>query len=194
MAVAITREPEPFRTNFASGDYDRARLIAAGIYTASLIGFLVAALMGWAGLTEQREAKAMQDNLARVQQHAARVRGELKTMGLVADDPAAVAALTKRVEILNQILEQKAFSWTTLLNELESVVPKNVSLRSVQPDDRKGEVKLQGVALTLADLTALMTAMEHSGRFADVFLQQQRTTDENRVEFSIQSTYRRTGP
>jgi hypothetical protein len=38
-----------------------------------------------------------------------------------------------------------------------------------------------------------MIALEQSGRFTDVFLQQQKTAENNRVEFSIQCTYRLAG-
>jgi hypothetical protein len=56
---------------------------------------------------------------------------------------------------------------------------------------KTGVVALQGVALSLQDLTQFMIALERGGRFTDVFLQQQKTTDRDWVEFSIQCTYRR---
>lgn len=188
----MVREPEPFRTNFASGDYDRARIIAGVIYAGAIAGAVLAAAIAWWGTQERHEVAAMQENLIRVQQQSARLRIELQSLGFVPDDQRAVEVLTKRVEGLNRILDHKGFSWTMLLNDLESSVPRNVSLQNIQPDLKTGVVRLQGVALTLRDLTTLMTALEQSGRFTDVFLQQQKTADRDRVEFSIQTAYRRT--
>lgn len=187
----MVREPEPFRTNFASGDYDRARVIAGGLYAAAFAGAVLAAAIVWWGTQERHEVAAMQENLIRVQQQSARLRSDLQSLGFSPDDQRAVDGLTKRVEGLNRIIEHKGFSWTMLLNDLESSVPRNVSLQNIQPDLKTGVVRLQGVALTLQDLTTLMTALEQSGRFTDVFLQQQRTADRDRVEFSIHTTYRR---
>jgi Tfp pilus assembly protein PilN len=76
------------------------------------------------------------------------------------------------------------------MNDLEAVVPRNVSVKSIRPDLKTKKVALDGVALTLQDVTALMTALQASGRFGDVFLQQQRATDANRTEFVIECVYR----
>jgi Tfp pilus assembly protein PilN len=101
-----------------------------------------------------------------------------------------VDRLVKRVGGLNQVLESKALSWTALLNDLEAVVPRNVSLSSIRPDLKTRKLTIEGVALTLQDVTALMTALQTSGKFTDVFLQQQKATEENRTEFTIECVYR----
>lgn len=183
-------DPEPFRTDFASPDYARARLVGAGLYVASVLGVVLAAAMWWWASENRLEAAALQENVVRVQQQASRLRDELRTVGFSPDDSAAVDALTKQVAALNQVLEAKAFSWTALLNDLEAAVPKKVSIGSIRPDLKTRTLTLDGVALTLQDVTALMTSLQESGRFTDVFLQQQRNTEDNRTEFTIQCTYR----
>lgn len=189
MAVAVVVEPEPFRTDFASTHYARVRLMAAGLYATSVLGVALAAAMWWWASESRHEVAALQENVARVQQQASRLRDELRGVGFSPDDSAAVDALGKRVAALNQILEAKAFSWTGLLNDLEAAVPRKVSISSIRPDLKTKTLTLDGVALTLQDVTALMTALQESGRFADVFLQQQKSTEDNRTEFTIQCTY-----
>lgn len=190
MAIVIAKEPEPFRTNFSSGGYARARLIAAALYAASVVALLVAGVNVWRALDGRQEAAAMRESVARVQQQSARFRADLRALGFSADDPRAVSDFTKQVADLNDILEYKTFSWTTLLNDLEAAVPRNVSISSIHPEIKGRVIALQGVALTLQDLAKLMIALEQSGRFTDVFLQQQKTTENNWVEFNIQCTYR----
>jgi Tfp pilus assembly protein PilN len=193
MAVVISKGPEPFRTNFASGAYERARLINAALYAVAVAALVLAGVTVWWAADDRREAAAMQGNVDRVRQQSARLRDELQRLGFSPDAPGAVADLAKRVAGVNQILEQKAFSWTTLLNDLEAAVPRNISIGSIRPELKSGGVALDGTALTLQDLAKLMIALEQSGRFTDVFLQRQRTAEHERVEFSIQCSYRRAG-
>ncbi|MEW6684250.1 MAG: PilN domain-containing protein [Nitrospirota bacterium] len=190
MALSMVRDPEPFRTDFASPDYARARLVGAGLYAASLLGVVLAAAMWWWASENRREVTALQENVGRVQQQASRLRDELRGVGFSPDDSAAVDALAKQVAALNQVLEAKAFSWTGLLNDLEAAVPRKVSVSSLRLDLKTRTLTLDGVALALQDVTALMTSLQESGRFTDVFLQQQRNTEDNRTEFTIQCTYR----
>ncbi|OGW63360.1 MAG: hypothetical protein A2638_04275 [Nitrospirae bacterium RIFCSPHIGHO2_01_FULL_66_17] len=193
MAVVISKGPEPFCTNFASGAYERARLINAALYAVAVAALVLAGVTVWWAADDRREAAAMQGNVDRVRQQSARLRDELQRLGFSPDAPGAVADLGKRVAGVNQILEQKAFSWTTLLNDLEAAVPRNISIGSIRPELKSGGVALDGTALTLQDLAKLMIALEQSGRFTDVFLQRQRTAEHERVEFSIQCSYRRAG-
>ncbi len=190
MAAPQSQAPELFRTNFASGEYARSRAIAAALYAIALCGVALAAGMGWWASETRREAAALEENMARVQQQASRLREELRGAGFSPDDPTAVERLGTQVVGLNQILEFKAFSWTALMNDLEAVVPRNVSIQSIRPDLKTKRLMFDGVALTLQDVTALMTALQTSGRFADVFLQRQKTTEENRTEFAIECVYR----
>ena len=190
MGAPLSQVPEAFRTNFASGDFARSRVLAAALYLVALGGIVIAAAMGWWVSDIQRDATALEENVTRVHQQTSRLREELRKAGFSPDDPAAVERLVKRVSGLNQVIEAKAFSWTALMNDLEAVVPRNVSINSIRPELKTKKVSLDGVALTLGDVTALMTALQTSGRFSDVFLQQQKATDENRTEFTIECVYR----
>ncbi len=193
MGLATVEEPTVFRTNFASSQYRRIRLMAVGLYGVSALGVMLAAAMWWWASENRREEAVLEENVARVQQQVTRLREDLRAVGFSPDNDAAVDALVKQVAAFNQILETKAFSWTALLNDLEAAVPKNVSVSSIRPDLKTKTVTLDGVALGLQDVTALMTSLQGRGRFADVFLQQQRNTEDNRIEFSIQCTYRGRG-
>ncbi|MFZ5861711.1 MAG: PilN domain-containing protein [Nitrospirota bacterium] len=193
MAAPLSQVPEAFQTNFSSGEYARTRVIAAALYAFALVGLGLAGGMWWWGGEIREEAAGLEDNVERVRRQTSRVRDELRKAGFSPDDPAAVQRLIKQVGGLNLILDAKSFSWTALLNDLEAVVPRNVSVNSIRPDLKTKKVTLDGVALTLQDVTALMTALQTSGRFDDVFLQQQRATEENRTEFVIECRYR-SGP
>jgi len=191
MAPLAVHEPQAFRTNFASGAVDRARLLNGILYVTALLGLLLAGASVWSAFDTRRDAGAMQENRARVRQQSARLRAELQSAGFSSDDSGAVADLAKRVAIVNQIIEQKAFSWTTFVSDLEALVPTSVSIASIHPDLKDRVVTLQGTALNLQGLTSFLIALERSTRFENVFLSQQKAGEEGVVEFSIRCTYRR---
>jgi type IV pilus assembly protein PilN len=190
MAALPSSAPEAFRTNFASGEFAQSRVVAAALYVLAFLGIVFAIGMVWWSTDLRREVTALEENVTRVRQQTARLREELRQAGFSPDDSAAVARLVKQVDGLNQVIDAKSFSWTALMNDLEAVVPRNVSIKSIRPDLKTKKVTFDGVALTLQDVTALMIALQTSGRFGDVFLQQQKATDENRTEFAIECVYR----
>ncbi len=190
MTALPSPVPEAFRTNFASGEFARSRLVAAALYALAFLGIVFAIGMVWWASDLRREVAALEENVARVHQQTSRLREELRQAGFSPDDSAAVERLVKQVDGLNQVIDSKSFSWTALMNDLEAVVPRNVSIKSIRPDLKTKKVTFDGVALTLQDVTALMIALQTSGRFGDVFLQQQKATDENRTEFAIECVYR----
>jgi len=193
MAPLAVHEPHVFRTNFASGIVDRTRLLNRIFYLAALLGLLAAGANVWWGFDAQRDSAAMRENLARVRQQSARLHADLQSAGFSSDDSAAVADLAKRVATVNLILDQRAFSWTTFVSDLEAVVPASVSIASIHPDLKDQVVTLQGTALKLQDLTSFLIALERSPRFENVLLSQQKTGEEGVIEFSIRCTYRRPG-
>ena len=70
----------------------------------------------------------------------------------------------------NVIIRKKTFDWLTFLNAMESVLPEGVTVTSFEPKTATGELKLAGVALTFNGISMLLSNMETSGRFTDVYL------------------------
>jgi len=103
MALTVAREPAPFRTDFASPHYVRARLLSTGLYAASFLGVVLAVAMWWWASENRREAAAIHENVTRVQQHSARLREDLREVGFAPDSPAAVDALAKQVTLPDPI-------------------------------------------------------------------------------------------
>lgn len=53
-----------------------------------------------------------------------------------------LATLDTRTRFINENLEQRAFSWSTLLDELESVLPDDVRLLTIAPSFENGSILL----------------------------------------------------
>lgn len=75
-----------------------------------------------------------------------------------------------KIRFANQIIDKKAFSWISLLDRLETVVPDGVALNAIEPNTKTGELKLGGVAKSFKNMRQLMENLESSNYFRDVFL------------------------
>jgi Tfp pilus assembly protein PilN len=99
------------------------------------------------------------------------------------------------VQLLNQLLLRKSFSWTRVFANLERITPDDVRLVSLRPFvDEKGKIGLNMEirGRTLADATTFLRALEKSEIFTDVALALEEKKDANEVQFTL-STYYSTG-
>lgn len=78
------------------------------------------------------------------------------------------AALLQQVGALNEIFDQKAFSWTLAMENLETVLPGGVMVTTLEPvRDKTGEITLHLRVVGPRDLSVdLVRNLEHSRRFA----------------------------
>jgi Tfp pilus assembly protein PilN len=106
----------------------------------------------------------------------------------------ATAKLSE-VELLNQLLLRKSFSWTRVFANLERIMPDDVRLVSLRPFiDEQGKIGLNMEirGRSLADATTFLRALEKSEIFTDVALALEEKMDANEVQFTL-STYYSTG-
>lgn len=77
------------------------------------------------------------------------------------------AALLRRVNALNDIFDQKAFSWTLAIENLETVLPGGVMVTSLEPvRDKNGVITVHLRVVGPRDLGVdLVRNLEHSRRF-----------------------------
>lgn len=77
------------------------------------------------------------------------------------------AALVRQVNALNEIFDQKAFSWTLAMENLETVLPGGVMVTTLEPvRDKNGVITLHLRVVGPRDLgVELVRNLEHSRRF-----------------------------
>lgn len=77
------------------------------------------------------------------------------------------AALLEQVNALNEIFDQKAFSWTLAMENLETVLPGGVMVTTLEPvRDKSGVITLHLRVVGPRDLgVELVRNLEHSRRF-----------------------------
>ncbi len=83
---------------------------------------------------------------------------------------ANTADFLDRIEYVNGLIDQRIFSWTELLNDLEQVMPPNVQIASIRPRILGREISVEIVANARGNQDAIefVSNLEKSGRFFKV--------------------------
>ena len=179
------------RTNLSTRPFYNERGIHAGL---GLVGLIVIALtifnLTQIALLSRRQAvlagqATSAENRARdLRAHAASVRRGLDSKRLEAISTAARDA--------NAIIGQRLFSWTDLLNRLETTLPPDVRITSMRPNvDSKGAITvvMTVVGRRVEDIDRFMENLQSTGSFSDVFPREETATDDGLRQASIEGRY-----
>lgn len=113
------------------------------------------------------KAAAARTEAAKLDHSIARVQQERQGYQALMKQPENAAVLTG-AENLNQLIDQKAFSWTLAMEDLERVLPGGVQATTLEPtrDPKTGEITLKLRVLGPRDRAIeLVQNLEHSRRF-----------------------------
>lgn len=124
------------------------------------------------------EARATQ-----MRQQAQQVRSAVRQ-----DDLEQVLAAAREA---NALIDRRTFSWTQLLNQIETTLPPDVMLQSVQPGFSDGRivVRLNVIGRRIDDLDAFMQRLEKTGTFRDLLSRDEQLLENGTFRASIESVY-----
>lgn len=183
------------RTNLSTRPFYNVRLVRAvvGLLAAIVVGVTLFNVFEIIRLSANQrtvgaEAISAEDEADRLRTEAARIRSQIDTDEL--DRVAGAAAEA------NAIIDQRTFSFTTLLTQLEVTLPANVRIRAVRPRlERDGTVVvlITAEARTFDELDEFVEALEDTGAFRDVLPTVEETMDSGVIVATIQGTYQQPG-
>jgi len=116
--------------------------------------------------------------------HAAQTRQAIDTKQLDSISGAAREA--------NEIINQRLFSWTDLLNWIEKTLPDDVRITSLRPRvDRDGTVTVQMTVAgrSVDDIEQFMANLEETTAFSDVFPLQDERGEGGVVQATLEGKY-----
>ena len=157
-------------------------LIAISVY--QVYGYQQYSAMASDSREVEMKAKVDADSLARQLQS---INAKMKS--------GNAAAKLSEVEILNQLLLRKSFSWTQVFASLEKVKPEGVRLVSLRPfvdEQGKTGLNMDIRGRSLVDATEFLRTLEDSQVFTDVALAVEEKKDAlpmGEVEFSLSTYY-----
>ena len=74
------------------------------------------------------------------------------------------------VDYINRLIQQRTFSWTRLLNDLETLTPSNLQIVSIRPQIAGNEIGIEIIAngRSSHDYIEFISNLESSGKFYNV--------------------------
>ena len=139
-----------------------------------------------------QECRIIEVELDRVRQQDRNLIAEARHEGIDLSEEA-LKKLPFEVQLANQILEKRTFSWSRFLTELEHAIPSHLALISVRLDPAVTMVRLKGTATSLEDITTFTVGLQDHVTFKDPILAQHRVTPNGLMEFDITLQYRHEG-
>lgn len=129
---------------------------------------------------------ALDHEAAALEEEVVKLRGEAADLRGPRPDPERL----KQWAGLRGLVDRRSFSWSTLLNSLEDVLPPGVRLLSIAPNVKDGQVWLQinAVARRFEDRQALLRSLQQSPEFQEVFLESAGETEAGE-EFTYVARY-----
>lgn len=139
-----------------------------------------------------RDRHDMQARLDHVRTQDQQLLLEARQEGFDLSGPLA-QQLPAEVNVANQLLAKRNFSWTQFLSGLEAAIPPHVSIQSIRLDTGSEVVHLTGLAVTVEDVTALTVTLQDHAVFREPLLGQHRMGPDGLVEFDLTLRYRQPG-
>jgi Tfp pilus assembly protein PilN len=180
--------------NLASQPYEDARQFwlrwgsALAIAAVITLGLVIVAALGWKDASKDRLIMANQhreiDELDRKRAQAE------KTLNLPENRATRDAS-----QLLNELIERKAFSWTRVFEDMEKVMPPRVHLVSISPEldpDNQLSLKMVVAGNSRDRAIELTHRMEDSHRFAQTNVLSETTiqaTNGDTESFDITAIY-----
>ncbi len=153
----------------------------------------------WVGTTFHKKIDALENQTSMISSQTKEMVAQASARGMNLSSQAIIQ-IPQRISFIKHVRDRVGFSWTQLLTDLESAVPKNLMMSTVSLDEKTNTVLLNGSTPSLKELTRLMHQLEKHQAFRDVILTQhakkkkKKTGTQSFVVFSMKVSYEPTVP
>jgi type IV pilus assembly protein PilN len=157
MRISLNLATRPFA--------DRGPILRR-LRTAMAASLLAAVALGIGVYTLDQKAEAARQREHLLDLRLAAITRERQGYQAMMREPENAAVLSQ-AENLNQLFDEKSFSWTLAMEDLETVLPGGVQVTTLEPiRDKDGHISLHLRVLGARDRAiALVQNLEHSKRF-----------------------------
>jgi Tfp pilus assembly protein PilN len=176
--------------NLSTRPFYNDRLVTVAIAVGAVLVLLASIVNATQLIGLSSERSDIRSRLEADTREAARIRSEAEALqGRV--DRVTLARLATSAREANQLIDQRTFSWTSLLGQLEDTLPPDVRLTAISPQADRGvfRVSLAVVARDLDDIDTFIDALLETGGFYDVAPVEQRANDDGTYQAVVQASY-----
>lgn len=179
--------------NLASHPYEDARQFwqrwGTGLIALAAVALLAVSYTGWEVYKAHRDESAIES----IRKGIAGYDQKVSQAQAILDRPEN-RAMRERSAYLNNLFQQKAFSWTKVFEELERVMPPRLHVVSIKPEMEDNQLQLKLVVASDSRERALelVRKMEDSQRFQQTHIDQETHRlgqGSEEVQFDISSHY-----
>lgn len=185
------------RTNLSTRPFynDRLVALALGVVVTLVVALTAVNVERVYHLTSERASLRAEISA----DHARTTRADNAALAMQKSiDAKLLASLAAGTGEANILITRRAFSWTTLLNLLETTLPPNVRITSIAPQIDQGDrrVQLGMIAKSEEDVADFEDALLKTGQFYDVRPRTSEATDDGmrRVTLSMRYVQTETPP
>ena len=149
---------------------------------------------GWVAVVLHEKIDALENQTHAIITETGQEIALAKSTGLDLSDQA-IQKIPQQISFVKQVRERVGFSWTQLLTNLESAVPKGLMMSTVSLDEKTSTVLLNGSTSSLQKLNQLIHHLEKHHAFYNVILTQHAkkkksdSTEPSYIVFSIKVSY-----
>ena len=179
------------RTNLSTRPFYNERAVHFWLFVVAAVvvlatGFNMTRVLRYSRSDTTLTEKAAKDEErgADLRQQAARLRATV--------DLKQVEFASAEARKANELIDRRTFSWTELLNRLETTQPDDVRLVAVRPRvEKDGRIVLviNVVSKSVEDVDAFMESLEETGAFANLRPVVEQVDEEGLVQTALESDY-----
>ena len=180
------------RTNLSTRPFynERAVQVILGVFVVLVVAVTAFNVVQLIRLTDSQRtlgahAVESEREAARLRSEAAAIRAQINAKELEIVTSAAREA--------NSIIDQRAFSWSELFDQLERTLPDDVRITAVEPSLKEGQFVIQFSvqARRSEDVDQFIESLEKTGNFRNVITPAEQTNEQGLLEAVIRGTYTR---
>ena len=179
------------RTNLSTRPFYNVRAVQVtlGIFAGLVLAITLFNVVEIVRLAASQ--RSLGSHAAESETEAARLRAEAVPIRSQIN-PRELQVVAAAAREANGIIDQRAFSWTSLFGQFESTLPPDVRITAVRPRlERNGTfvVAIAVEARRAEDVDGFIEALELKGAFRDVLAVQQQTSETGLIDAVIEATY-----
>ena len=183
------------RANLATRPFYNERAVTLVLGTIAIVVLAVTAFNAIELIRLTESQRTLGAHAVDAEREAARLRSEAASIRaqINAKELEVVANAAREA---NSIIDQRAFSWSELFDQLEHTLPDDVRITAVDPMlSPQGQfvVNIAVQARRSEDLDAFIEALEKTGSFRDVITPAEETNEEGLLVAVIRAVYIRAG-
>jgi type IV pilus assembly protein PilN len=179
------------RTNLSTRPFynERVAQIALGAAALLILGLTAFNVVELRSLADRHAGLLGRVDEAERQAAKLRVDADRARRSVNREELERVAAAAREA---NTLIGQRTFSWTELLNRLETTLPDDVRLQSIQPaTDKQGNLTIAMVVFgrRAEDIEQFIERLEATGAFQHVVSLSETTNPQGLLEVSLEGWY-----